>query len=273
MANETVINAADNPAIANKLVEEALSDRGVEQQQERIPVVLPPSGEVILPGGINDPFEGHIGTAEVRELNGGDEEVIARIIDPGKSLLAILDRAVVSVGGKPADKDTLDMLLAGDREMLLLEIRKATFGDEIVVGPGLCPSCQHEQTFTVHLTNDIEVKHLSEEDRHFSLKCKVGTVEVSLPNGQVQKTIVNSTNKNSAELDTLLLKGCINEINGLPVTDIQVIKDLSIKDRRDILKAITDRNPGPQLGSLKKACQSCGSEVPLPLTLAELFQE
>ena len=133
-------------------------------------------------------------------------------------------------------------------------------------------SCQHEQTFSIDLDKDIQVRELKEEDRSFEVKCKVGNVQVDLPNGAVQKTLVNSTNKNSAELDTLLLQGCIVSINGLPVTSIQAIKDLSIKDRRDILKAISDRNPGPQLGALTKSCQSCGSEVPLPLTLAELFQ-
>jgi len=271
MANETVISAADNPALANKLAEEAIVEKEA-QSKAPAPVVLPSDGEVKLPGGLHTPFDGFINTAVVRELNGADEEAIARITDPGKSLLAILDRAVVSIGDKPADKDTLDMLLAGDREALLLAIRKVTFGNETTLGPGLCPNCQHEQTFTINLENDIEVKELEDNDRIFELKCKVGVVQATLPNGSVQKLLVNSTNKNSAELDTVLLNGCIVSINGLPPTSIQAIKDLSIKDRRDILKAISDRNPGPQLGALTKPCQSCGSEVPLPLTLAELFQ-
>jgi hypothetical protein len=272
MVNETIIVATDNPDAANKLVENALNSAEAAQL-EKAPVALPPDGEVILPGGLYDPFEGSISTAVVRELTGSDEEVIARISDPGKSLLTILERAVIKIGNEDATKETLDQLLAGDREMLLLAIRKITFGEEVTVGPGLCPTCQEEQTVTIHLTNDVEIKTLDEKDRVFTVKCKVGIVEATLPSGAVQKTLVNSSNKNSAELDTLLLQGCIVSINGLPITNPQIVKDLSIKDRRDILKAITDRNPGPQLGAIKKACQSCGSEVPLPLTLAELFQE
>jgi hypothetical protein len=272
MATETQISAANSPAMANKLVEDALSDQGGEVQ-EKPPVASPSDGEVTLPGGLDDPFEGMIKTAHVRELTGADEEAIARIADPGKSLLAILERAVETIGGKPADKETLDSLLAGDREMLLLAIRKVTFGEETQVGPGLCPSCSEEQTFTISLTDDVVVRKLEDSDRHFTVKCKVGPVEVSLPNGVVQKALVNASNKNSAELDTIILTGCVTSINGLPVMNPKVVKDLGIKDRRDILKAISDRNPGPQLGAIKKNCSACGSEVPLPLTLAELFQE
>jgi hypothetical protein len=272
MATETKISAVDSPAMANKLVEDALSDRGAEAQ-EKLPVASPSDSEVTLPGGIDDPFEGMIKTAQVRELTGADEEAIAKIADPGKSLLAILDRAVETIGGKPANKDVLDSLLAGDREMLLLAIRKVTFGEETQVGPGLCPSCSEEQTFTINLNEDVEIRELDEGDRHFTLKCKVGDVEVSLPNGSVQKALVNASNKNAAELDTIILNGCVTAINGMPVLNTKVVKDLGIKDRRDILKAISDRNPGPQLGAIKKTCSACGSEVPLPLTLAELFQE
>jgi len=272
MATETTIDAASNPALATKLVEEALSPK-VESKPEPAVVISPPDGLVTLPGGLADPFEGLIKTAEVRELTGSDEEAVARVNDAGKSLLTILERAVVKIGDKPATKDVLDSLLAGDREMLLLAIRKATFGSEVIIGPGYCPACQFEQEFNINLEDDVHIKEVENGEYTFVVKCKVGSVEVSLPNGSVQKALVNATNKNSAELDTLLLKGCILSINGNPLVTNEVVKDLSIKDRRDILKAITDRNPGPQLGDIKKSCKSCGQEVPLPLTLAELFQE
>jgi len=265
----STINAAQNPDLANRLVEKALSeDTAVE---EKSPLLPPPPTEVKLPGGLADPFLGIIDTAEIRELNGGDEEAIARTPDIGKALLVILDRALVKVGGEPADKDIRNALLAGDREMILLAIRKITFGSEIVLGPGACPSCETEQTFTVDLDDDIKIKYLNQEDRRFTLDCEIGKVDVSLPTGGVQTAIVNSTNKNSAELDSILLKECINTINGAPVTGLDQVRNLSIKDRRKILQEISTRNPGPQLGEVSKPCKSCGSEVPLPLTLAELF--
>lgn len=276
MATETKVNAQANPALANELAAKAMA----EAQQDAmvtaakpVAVTTPPNLSVELPGGLYDPFEGVTREAEIRELTGADEEAIAGIADAGKALITILERATVKIGDDPADKETLDALLAGDREMILLAIRKATFGDTVEVGPGFCPSCQAEQTFTIDLNKDVEVKKLKEEDRNFTVDCKVGKVSVTLPNGYVQKSIVTSTNKNSAELDTLLLKGCVLSINDGPTVTVNHIKNLSLKDRRDIITEITNRNPGPQLSEIKKPCVSCGVEVPLPLTLADLFRE
>lgn len=271
MSTET-ISAANNPALANKLVSEALSEQEVAAPAPKAEIPLPPDTQVELPGGLLDPFEGITNTAEIRELTGADEELIAKIGDPGKALLTILERATVKIGDKKADKESLDALLAGDREAILLAIRIATFGSEVKVGP-VCPKCGEDQTFDIDLKDDVEMKSLKEDDRTFTLNCKVGKVVVNLPTGGAQKALVNATNKNAAELDTILLKSCIDSINGNPVVNIQQIRDLGLKDRRDIIKEITDRNPGPQLSEIKKTCKACDSEVSLPLTLADLFRE
>ena len=129
------------------------------------------------------------------------------------------------------------------------------------------------QEFEIDLVKDVKTKTLLEEDRTFTVDCKVGKVVVNLPTGFTQKNLINATNKTAAELDTILLKGCIESINGKPIINIQQIRDLGVKDRRELVKAITDRNPGPQLSEIEKPCTSCESEVPLPLTLADLFRE
>lgn len=269
---EATISAADNPALANKLVEKALSEQEATVKAKKPVIQLPPDTVVELAGGLEDPFDGNAYTAEIRELTGADEEAISKISDAGKALLTVLERAVIKIGDKPATKENLDALLAGDRELLLLAIRKVTFGSEVQLGPN-CPECGEEQVFDIDLDKDIEVKKLKEEDRYFTVNCKVGKVELTLPKGTVQKTLINSTNKSPAELDTLLLKSCITSTNDAPVMDLQQIRNLSIKDRRELIKAITDRNPGPQLSKVAKKCQACGQEVSLPLTLAGLFQE
>jgi hypothetical protein len=274
---ETTLNAASNPAMANKLLEDVNNIVAQEVMAPTIPeVVIPslPETTVELPGGLYDPFEGNLmKTAEVRELTGSDEEAIVRISEPGKALLTILEKATVSVGGQPATKEMLGQLLAGDREMLLLAIRKATFGSEIVV-EAVCDKCPEVQTFTIDLNTDVEIKELEDpiNDRRFTMNLKAGVAKVSLPTGDVQAKIINAPNKNSAELDTLLLASCVSEIGDQPVLGDVRIKNLGIKDRRDILEEIAKRNPGPQLSEIKKACGKCGQEVQLPLTLAELFR-
>ena len=267
------ITTAEDPKLAAKLATDAIQavNQEVVSVSEESDIQLPPDTTVDLPGGLFDPIDGTTKTAEVRELNGADEEAIAKTSDMGKGLLTILERATVKLGDKKPTREDLDSLLAGDREMLLLAIRKVTFGNVVKLGPGTCPDCGEEQIFEVNLTNDVKIKQLDNDERYFAINCKVGEVRVSLPDGGVQKEIVTSSNKTSAELDTILLKGCISSINGLPVMSVSQIRDLSINDRRTILKEISDRNPGPQLSEIKKNCQACGQEVPLPLTLADLF--
>lgn len=274
MNTDTVINSHTNPELANKLAKKAteVSDQEAMVKAIKPPVTLPPATDVDLPGGLFDPFNGLISKAEIRELTGVDEEAISKIPDAAKGLLYILERATVKIGEETASKELLDSLFAGDREMLLLAIRCATFGNEIKLGPGLCPHCEEAQTFTVDLSKDIEIKRL-DGDAEFTVDCKVGKVLVTLPKGSTQKAIVESANKTSAELDTIMLKNCVLEVNGMTVVGPEVVRNLGMLDRRTILKEIADRNPGPQLGALKKECQSCGQEVPLPLSLADLFRD
>lgn len=276
MATET-INAAENPAMANKILEDVNNLVNQEVMGSIPQVVIPslPDTEVVLPAGFVDPFEGKvIKTAEVRELNGADEEAIVKISDPGKALLAILERGTVSVGGQPVDKAVLNSLLAGDREALLLAIRKATFGSEVEVST-VCDRCPEVQVFKIDLDKDVEVKELADpiNDRRFTVELKAGLAKVNLPSGDVQTKLINSTDKNSAELDTLLLSSCVTEIKDQPVLDSSRIRSLGITDRRTLLEEIAKRNPGPQLSEIKKACKNCGQEVLLPLTLAELFRQ
>jgi len=271
MTNTKTITAEQDPALMNKLAQEAMSEQEVTIEAPTPEVWLPPSPEVKLPIGIHDPFTGSItNTAEVRELTGADEEAISKIGNIGKALLAILERATIKIGDEPATKDLLDMLYAVDRETLLLAIRKVTFGSDVQVGPTTCESCDTEQIFDIDLDKDVVIKKF-DGDAQFTVKCKIGEVVVGLPTGTSQKEMVNSNDKTSAELDTILLKNCVSSINGSDIFDPTVVRNLGIKDRRKLLDEITRRNPGPQLGSIKKECQSCGTEVPLPLTLAGLF--
>ena len=273
----STITAAENPALANKLAQEA-TQIIVEEVVGSTPMITIPSlpdTNIELPGGFYDPLEDTlVTTAEVKELTGADEEDIVRITETGKALMAILQKGTVSVGGKPADKDTLELLLAGDRESLLLGIRCATFGTEIELTDVVCSRCPELQTMTIDLNKDVKTLVLEDRinDRTFVLDLKVGKVKVTLPTGNTQNKLVNAPNKNNAELDTLLLSNCVLEINDVQILGQAPIRNLGIQDRRTILEEIAKRNPGPLLNEVKKACNTCGQEVELPLTLADLFR-
>jgi len=276
MENEMTISSIDNPELVNQLVAKAFStpeESGEPVEKLEMQVLHPSDTEVKLLAGLYNPFTGeHADTAEIRELNGVDEEALSKIKDYGKGLLAILSRGTVKIGEQKATQEILDKLLSGDREYLIMKIRIATLGEELSL-EGSCPFCNEEQTFEVNLNTDVEVTKLEDPaNRSFTVKGKAGELTVEFPTGEVQKKLVDSTNKTSAELDSILLANSVIEINGLPIMDPAQVKTLGMQDRRAILKELTEKNPGPDLAGVKKACVSCGQEVPIPLTLADLFR-
>ena len=161
------INAAANPALANNLINDALAEK---PEQKEVKILPPLDNVVTLPGGYINAAGEVITTAEVRELNGKDEEAIARSATTGKALLAILNRGTVKVGNEKANEALLDRLLSGDRDTLLLGILRLTFGNEADL-PAYCDTCEDFKTVTVDLTTDIKCKVMSDpiNDREFTV--------------------------------------------------------------------------------------------------------
>jgi hypothetical protein len=101
---------------------------------------------------------------------------------------------------------------------------------------------------------------------------KRGAVTVALPTGVVQKKLVDNTDKTVAEINTILLAGCIMSIDDTPSAGASTALSLGMADRTKILDEIVKRNPGPRLGEVTKTCQACGETMDLPLSLTDLFR-
>jgi hypothetical protein len=240
-----------------------------------IETIAPSNNEVILPGGfiLND--GSLVKYAEIRELNGADEEALAKTSTSGKALRVVLSRGLVKIGDATATAKDLDELLAGDQEAILLGIRLATFGKDLDFS-GICPNCSNPQSFVVDLEEDIEMVSLEDpfNDRVFSIDAKIGEVVLALPNGITTKklTEAEAENKSFAELVSILLSGCIVSVNEQPSMGISTALKLGIADRELLVNEIYKRAPGPRLGGVTKVCKACDSEVSLALGLADLFR-
>jgi hypothetical protein len=101
---------------------------------------------------------------------------------------------------------------------------------------------------------------------------KSGVVKLALPNGITQKKLMDNMDKTSPEINTMLLAGCILSVNGAPSIGAQTALGLGMADRSRIIDEIIERNPGPRLGEVKKVCRACGEDIPLPLSLLDLFR-
>lgn len=262
-------NISNDPSVLAQAAAEAS-----KKPESEIKTVAPSNSDVILPGGFLAKDGSLIKYAEVRELNGMDEEAVSKAGSAGKALAAMLQRGVISIGTSPVNKDDLDQLLSGDRDALLIGIRRVTFGDTIDF-EFPCPHCKTELDIVVDLLEDIPVKTMDDpiNDRTFDyVSKKHGVIVVSLPTGAVQKKLVENSDKTSSELNTILLGGCIKSVNGEPAIGATTALTLGMADREALLGEILTRNPGPRLGEVKTTCEACGEDIPLPLSLADLFR-
>jgi len=242
------INAAVNPALANQLLNQALT----EVPQEITPEIISPSDtSVDLPGGYINAAGEVIRTVEVRELNGKDEEAISKAPTLGKALMTILQRGTVKVGDQKVDDKILDTMLIGDRDSILLGILKATFGPKIEI-QSYCSGCNNFKSVEINVNDDIKVKVLNnpEEDRVFTVQGKNTEYVVQLPNGNVQKAMIDNMDKTSAELSTLVLEGTLVRIGSAPVISKNQVQNLSLVDRRTLIEELNKRAVGPQFDDL-----------------------
>lgn len=264
---EVTVNAEQNSDLVNEKLAEVMAD----EKKPNPVTVIPPSDTVVkLPCGYAT-FTGEVvREAEVRELNGKDEEAIARASSVGKALITILNRGVVRIGNQQASEDMLDSLLSGDRDTLLVAIYKATFGKEAVL-QGICNSCNEVHEVGVDLDTDLKVRPFA-GSRKFTVSCKIGEVVVQLPTGFAQKDLVENSEKTVPELTTILLENCVESINGTPVVAKEQVQNLGIGDRKTIAEEINKRSFGPLFDEVTVACPKCEGEVSVPLNLGTLFR-
>ncbi|CAB4174275.1 hypothetical protein UFOVP965_30 [uncultured Caudovirales phage] len=258
------------------VTDQSLLDQFTKKAMEEPEVVIktraPSEPEVVLPGGFINKDGALVTTAEVRELTGFDEEAVAKASSTGKALAALVQRGLVKLGNSDVTKDDLSTLLSGDRDMILLGIRKLTFGNTLPL-IARCLSCNTEQSVEIDLTADVPVQTLDDPiaDRRWDIETSQGVVSVALPNGIVQQKLLDEIDKTGAEVNTILLTGCITAVDGSPTFGTGPALSLSMGNRAKIIEQIVERNPGPRLGEVKKVCKVCESDMNLPLSLADLF--
>jgi hypothetical protein len=274
------IVAAFDPETANRISERIMAGESVEDliprpadQPETRHAALAPTGVIDLPCGYLDMEAGLIREAEVRELNGFDEEALAKVSDtPAKLVQTLLERAVVRIGDKKPTKAMIGALLGGDVDALGLAIRKVTYGN--LTPRFMCQVCREIIEIEIDLDQDIETTRLdSASDHHFMVQLKRGQAEVQLPDWEAHMAVAALGDATTAEITSVLLKHCVISVNDVPVIDTNTVRGLSAGDRKKITEAIVGKVAGPQLNDVRKACPACEGVNHMPLSVAAMFQE
>jgi hypothetical protein len=262
----TVVDLDSGPDALNAAAALAL-------KSDPVPVPVPPDTTVNLPGGLINLHGQLIDTAEVQELNGEDEEFLAK--EKGsdtvpKIITSILCRGVVQLGDFPLNRTTFNSLLVGDRLALYIGIRRATYGNDVPLSL-ICPVCNTTFAVAVEL-HDLEVRQMEDRTkRTFEVSLRHGGVaEVRLMTGDVHEAMEEA--KIAAEQNTIVLSKTITKLNGSQIIDKAAVLRLGSMDRRNIIKALSDNQPGPILEGIKVPCSACGEVREITLSVIDLFR-
>lgn len=267
----TLVDPGVDPQRANEMVSSLTAPP--------IPLMQPPPGNsTFLPGGYLDKDGVLHSEARIREINGSDEEAMARelrnpTVNIPKVVDLLLKRTVLAVGAiEPVPPWVLNDMLTGDRAAMMMAVRILTFGSDWEVPDFPCRLCN--KTFgTIIELDSIDIKKLDNpmvQEINVELRHN-HQATMALVTGGVQLEVVGDGNRTGPEEATIAIDRCIRKLDGVPVTG-PVAQHMSMADRRTIINAISEAQPGPRLEEVMVTCMECGRETDYTISLIDLFR-
>lgn len=270
---EQEIDPVQDPTLANEVVRQ-LTDAKVP------PAIAPPPANVVsLPGGYIDAYGSIHREARIREVNGSDEETLAREMRNPNFTIArevdlILRRTVEAVGTiEPVTPDVLGDMLIGDRSALMLAVRILTFGSDWEVAEFPCRLCGATFGVVIELEKDILMKQLADPLRQeVDVPLRHGRVAtVKLLTGAVQLEALADRDRTLPEQQSAVIDRCVRQIDNRPVAG-PIAQQMGIADRQAIIKAMDEAQPGPLMEEVVVGCTECGQEAKYAISLLDLFR-
>ena len=210
---------------------------------------------VELPGGL--PLEGAppITSVELRPLSGWEEEWLAGHAGapPAVAVSALLDACIVS-SDHPRSR-LARQLLAGDRDYLMLELRRLTLGDRVQAVLE-CPACGSKVDVDFP-TGDVPVERRPQSRSGYSLDLGTGrNITFRLPNGADQESVAKMETSEAVET---LFSRCVS-----------ADPPLSPEERAAVISAMEERAPAVEL-ELDLTCPECGNTWAAPFDTTSFF--
>jgi hypothetical protein len=115
-------------------------------------------------------YENNKETVTIKHLTASEDDILydMGLIRTNEQLDALLEAAIVDKDIRPQN------MLTGDRNYILIQLRRTGLGDDYEPGPRVCGSCGHAHIPTIDLsvlkTNDVKFK--PDDDGEFSLQMK-----------------------------------------------------------------------------------------------------
>jgi hypothetical protein len=217
---------------------------------------------VSLPGGLIVD-DGRFDRAEIRPLSGHEEEWLARHQGLPSALVVtgLLERCLVGIGDAPVTGDVVRRLLIGDRDYLILALRRMTLGDRFQ-GVLPCPACEARMDVTFS-AEDVPVETRPQTAASYSLELRAGegpprTIRFRLPTGGDQETVLGLGGGAAVEA---LLRRCIVDDGGTA---------LGVAEREAVVEAMDRLAPQVDL-ELDLTCPECSHAFLAPFDITTFF--
>jgi hypothetical protein len=243
---------------------------------------------VTLPVGYQQEDGTVLNSATLRKMTGKEEAILT---DPklrnsaGGMITALLSSCTMSIEGlNKVTPEVIRRLTSADRNFLLLELRRLTFGDSIET-QYRCPHCGNN-TLLVEDLSSIEIRQV-ESGTAMEIPVTIHDGYQSpdnewyyemvfrLPNGEDEEAATSRRDPNQSRQRDALLARCLVSVGELEprrirAIGVRILADLSMADRRLIQKALDAAAPGPNLVRAI-VCDHCGQDFQSTLDMTHFF--
>jgi hypothetical protein len=250
--------------------------------------------DVELPVGLLDADGRLHRRVTLRKMTGHEEALLAdrKLRANGGRLVTEL---LVSCVRRLGETDTVTRQVVGsltspDRNYLLLELRKLTFGSELDAGY-TCPACRATTTVVEDL-DGLEVRRsevgggadllvdLADGFEDRGTGTWYSSLRFRLPTGIDEERVAAGARDNPARATNALLARCLVDVvsdDGEPMPEprrealgTRMLQDLTMGDRGRIEQAFREQMPGADL-TREIECEACGRPIRASLDLTGFF--
>lgn len=217
-------------------------------------------GVCFLPGGLVLDDGRRLGRAELRPLTGREEEWVTQHADTPSAKMAtkILSWCFARLENVPVDSDIIGKLLAGDRDFLILQLRRMTLGDRFAAVFS-CPACKRSMDVEF-LAQDIFVEPRPQNATTYTWHSDDlrRPIHFRLPNGADQEAVADLSTDEAVEV---LLARCVIDDGGIPLT---------LEERAAVIAEMDRLAPQIDL-ELELHCPECGHSFTTPFDCTAFF--
>ena len=201
--------------------------------------------------------------------------------NPTMLVATLLARCIAEVPDAPRlpTANELKRLPIGQTDLLILELRELTLGEDFMEYDALCPdkACRKPNPGTVLLANlrveklDIDTSEVVLDSGILQEGKKLKKVTIKPVNGFIQEKFIKKKEADQnkfGEMSTELIQAVIVDINGIKVTR-DMVSAMTRRDRKKIQGAIESMQ-GPSAEIIVN-CRGCGNDFKYTLNVLDFL--